>query len=128
MDSQEVLANQAKGAGIILDYMNNKAEDFDKIRDGFARCSGYHTLQTELDWIKRTDEENAWSTQAFSIKNIWRMLLVPGSTKQMMMCALWMGVDRHRGSYVAFMNLTATIAALFLSSSVGLILTPPDYI
>eukprot|EP00802_Teleaulax_amphioxeia_P006988 Tamp_06994.p1 GENE.Tamp_06994~~Tamp_06994.p1 ORF type:complete len:450 (-),score=58.82 Tamp_06994:1244-2521(-) len=113
---------------ICVDYINDKHEYFEKIRLGFQACSGYHTLQEELEWIQRMDEEKAWATQAFGPFTFVKMLLFPGSTKQMMMCALWAGVERHRAAFIAFMNLAATIAALFLSSTVALILTPPEYI
>jgi len=71
------------GAAICFAYMNKKVEDYDKIRQGFQICSGYHTLQAELDWIKHMDKESLWSSQALGPITLCKCLLVPGSTKQM---------------------------------------------
>jgi len=71
------------GAAICFAYMNKKVEDYDKIRQGFQICGGYHTLQAELDRNIHMDKESLWSSQTLGLITLCKCLLVPGSTKQM---------------------------------------------
>lgn len=51
--------------------------------DAFLRVSGYHTLETELHWMKRVDDNDEWAKQ-------WMMSPIPGSTHLLFVLAMFM--------------------------------------
>jgi len=95
-------------------------EDGSKIRDMFIQISGYHKLEEQLQWIKDVDANNTWSRHWFI--SVW-----PGSTKLIFLSALMVGPGRSRQSITDVLTQAATILALILSATLGLLLSPPDF-
>ena len=126
-----------------LTGLNKDLDRFDTIRKSFVKCSGFHTLESSLDWIKKLDHDNSWDEHWWpSIRSIVHMcthvytcnicilkhsfnthvihmythtyLYRPGVTKMCFLSALWHGVAEQREQYVAVVVNLATLSALFM--------------
>ena len=106
------------------------------IAQGFAECSGFHTLEQELEYIKAMDKSGDWKKGfdpfgviiAFWTQRCTGWSLVPGKTKIHLMAALLQGTERQRETYMESMKTVSTLSGLFLTSTIPLSLSPPLHV